>query len=186
MKTKPPLPPEKVPLQHHYSNWVFLKLEQEDEVLKVRFDSKSGWGGAVVVSLACLAFGTLMFWWTKHWACYAIMIPTTIAIVGRNWYTTHREDTAGDILRLNVRSGMVELPRQREAFALSDVTLKLQTYALSDDVGCELNIESNKTGKRVPLTKTLGRDARMLKLCASLAEQGLKFQEEDLTGFQRP
>jgi hypothetical protein len=186
MKTKPTLPPDKLPLQHHYSNWVFLKIHHESEVLEVRFDSKSGWLSAVAVSLGCLVFGTLMFWVTKHWVCYAIMIPTGLALLGMNWYKTNQEAAAGNLFRLHVRSGTVELPRHRETYALSDVTLKLQVYSLSDDIGCELNLQSNKTGKRFPVTKTLGRDTRILKLCETLAKHGLKFQEEDLTGFKRP
>jgi hypothetical protein len=185
VKTKPPLPPDKRPLQDHYDNWVFLKIQQEGDVLELRFDSKSAWGGAVTVALASLIFGSLMFWWTKHWGCFAIMIPTALGILGMNWYKTNHEDAAGDILRLHLQSGRVELPRQRETFALNDVTLKLQIYSLSDDVGCELNLQSTKTGRRIPLTKTLGKDSRILKLCEVLAKYGLNFQEEDLIDFKR-
>ncbi len=113
------------------------------------------------------------------------MIPTALGILGMNWYKTNHEDAAGDILRLHLQSGRVELPRQRETFALNDVTLKLQIYSLSDDVGCELNLQSNKTGRRIPLTKTLGKDSRILKLCEVLAKYGLNFQEEDLIDFKR-
>jgi len=155
--------------------------------LKLQVDSKAAWRGAVTVALVCLIFGTLMFWWTKHWPIYAIVIPTALGLLGMNWYKTNQEDAAGDILRLHLQSGTVELPRQRETFALNDVALKLQVYSLSEgDVGCELNLQANKTGRRIPLTKTLGKHSRVIKLCKTLAEHGLAFQEEDLTGFKRP
>ena len=186
MKTKPSLPPEKLPLQHHYDNWVFLKSYQDNEVLRVRFDTRSGWMAAGIVSLACLLFGTFMFWWTKHWLCFGIMIPTALGLVGMNWYKTHQEDAAGDLFCIHLDSGTIELPRHRETLALTAVTLKLQIYSLSDDVGCELNLEENKTGRRFPLVKTLGKDRRIQMLYETLAKHGLKFQEEELTAFRRP
>ncbi len=186
MKPKLSLPTEKLPLQHQYDNWVFLENYPDNGVLRVRFNTRSGWMAAGISSLACLIFGTVMFWWTKHWLCFGIMIPTALGLVAMNWYKTHQEAAAGDLFRIHLDSGKIELPRHRETLALTAVTLKLQIYSLSDDVGCELNLEENKTGRRFPLTRTLGKDRRIQKLCEALAEQGLSFQEEDLTAFQRP
>jgi hypothetical protein len=186
MKSQPPLPSDKRPLRHHYDNQCFWRLRQDGEVSEVRFDSKSAWRSGVLASILCLVFGTIMFWLSNHWGCLAIMVPTALLVLGMNRHVTNREIAAGPLLRLHPALGKVELPRQKKSFEIGTVTLKLQIYSLAAEPVCELNIQLDVTGERIPLTGASGKPARLVRICKSLSKLGLRFQEEDFSQIKRP
>lgn len=184
-KDKPLLPPDKQPFYHNYHNWVYLKIRQTPEAAEVTFNSTMAWIGSIIVSIVCVGFGVALFLATKSFICLVVTGLTALLLVGINWHICGREASRGPLLRFPKGSGIVELPREGKSCPVGDAVLKLRRYALTDDFGCELILETRK-GERHPLTKWLGSDRRLVKLFTSLAQYGLRFEEEDLRGFKMP
>jgi hypothetical protein len=192
MKRCHPVPSDKRPLSHNYSNWEFWRVRRLHGILEVAYDPRRAWRAATVVAGLCFGFAVLL--WalvpdsTKgRWPVVAIATLTAAGILSGTCWRIYREQRKPSILHLDTLAGRIEFPRHGVSADIKDVRIVLQVYRApsDDDVCSELNALVGTAGARYPVAKILGQDDELDVLGKTLAEFGVSYDKEDLTEFAR-